>query len=87
MTETSDMWREINAERAERHAEWKKKNLEILRESGIPFTDKGETLLFRQEGKPKVDFYPSTGRWKVKGEFMRGGAKSFLRWYRRQNTG
>lgn len=74
---------------SERHAIWKRENLAYLRGHGAEFTDRGETLLFRRPGKPAVDFYPSTGRWKVvsgprNGTVLRGGAMRFLSWYEKQ---
>ena len=76
-------------DRAERHAIWKRENLAYLRGAGVTFTDRGETLLFRWPSKPAVDFYPSTGRWKVvsgprRGSVLRGGAMRFLTWYTNQ---
>jgi hypothetical protein len=74
-----------------RHAEWKQKNTETLTFSGLDFvaTNGGETFLFREPGKPKVDFYPSTGRWRIVGatrKTFKGGARSFLNWYAKQAT-
>lgn len=44
--------------------------------------------MFRESGKPKVDFYPSSGKWKVAGigggTMMEGGAETFLTWYAKQ---
>jgi len=64
---------------------------EILRESGIPFTivNKGICVIFREEGKPKVDFFLSTGRWRVvagETELYEGGAEGFLEWYSTQGV-
>lgn len=75
--------------RRERHAEWNRQNTLAINESGIPYLDRGETFCFREESKPKVDFYPSTGRWRVVGtrepqKAKSGGARKFLDWYRRQ---
>jgi hypothetical protein len=43
----------------------------------------GESLLFREPGKPKADFYPSTGAWRVAGvaQTFHGGARGFIAWY------
>ena len=74
----------------ERHANWKQKNMEILNASGLKFTvtNNGETICFRESGKPRVDFYPSTGRWRVVGngnsKALSGGAQKFLDWYEKQ---
>ena len=74
--------------RKEMHREQKAANLGVLKESGLKFcsTNNGENLLFREKGKPKVDFYPSTGRWRVaglRGTFNGGGA-AFINWYTEQ---
>lgn len=72
--------------RQEKHADWKASNLERLRASGIPFSERPEACLFREPGRPRVDFYPSTGRWRVVGggRTFRGGAGAFLKWYQKQ---
>jgi hypothetical protein len=67
-----------------KHKDWKEANTKIIEKSGLIFKWAGnETMLFREENKPKVDFYPSTGRWRVpnKKKTYRGGAKSFIKWY------
>jgi len=87
MGDVGDMGRAIREHTREKHAEWHRRNRGRLEKSGIPFTDRGETLLFREEGKPMVDFYPSTGRWRVPNENLKtfsGGAGKFLKWYERQ---
>lgn len=88
MGDMADDFAAMNAHRQERHAEWHRKNMEALNTSGHKFkeTNYGETILFREPGKPKVDFYPSTGRWRVSGmsKTFRGGAEVFLRWYEKQ---
>lgn len=80
----------MKAHRQQKHADWKERNTEILLRSNLTLTIKsgGESILFRESGKPKVDFYPSTGRWRVAGkkETFRGGAESFLRWYAKQKA-
>lgn len=89
--ETTLMWREIRERTQDRHNEWYKSNVAILRNAiqEFPFTDKDTTLLFRIEEYPKVDFYPHTGRWKViekgkKPKMKTGGANAFLVWMRKQ---
>lgn len=80
------LFRIHNKDKQERHKRWHEENREAINVSGIPYKDKGETLLFREVGKPRVDFYPSTGRWRVVGvvRTFRGGAKAFLNWYNKQ---
>ena len=58
-------------------------NTSVLEKSGLVYsvTSNG-TMLFREAGKPRVDFYPSTGRWKkVGGKAKKGGATKFIKWY------
>lgn len=91
MGDMGDDFAAMKAHTQARHAEWKQKNMAVLGESGAIFTvtNHGETLLFRQPGKPKVDFYPSTGRWRIVGATSKtfsGGAQSFLNWYAKQAT-
>lgn len=84
-----DWYSGLRALRQEKHAGWKEKNLAALRASGIPFSERPEACLFREPGRPRVDFYPSTGRWRVVGggRTFRGGAVAFLAWYRKQAEG
>lgn len=81
-------WGEVRTDRQQRHARWKEENLRILRESGLPFTERPEACLFRSATGPRADFYPSTGRWRVPGgkRTFRGGARAFLAWCGRGGT-
>jgi len=85
MSDVGEDYKIMNEMKKKRHARWYKENKNVIDESKIPYVDKGGTLLFRQAGKIKVDFYPSTGRWKynIDGRevVMKGGAKNFLKWY------
>lgn len=89
MGDMADDFAAMRAHRQQQHADWKKKNMEILNGSTLIFTttNNGETLCFREANKPRVDFYPSTGRWRVVGNNAKaqsGGAGRFLNWYREQ---
>ena len=90
MGDMGDDFGAMQAAKQKRHADWKRRNMEILSASGAVFTvtNNGETLLFRMTGFPRADFYPSTGRWRVAGltRTFSGGAQSFLNWYRKQNA-
>lgn len=86
----SDDLRGLRELKQERHADWREENLAVLRKSLVPFAMRDTACLFRQPGKPWVDFYPHTGRWRavgpnlseeLKGRTFSGGAKSFLGWY------
>lgn len=89
MGEQAEYGRIMREHRQGKHQEWNRNNTRIIGASGIPYMDRGETFCFREEGKPKVDFYPSTGRWRVVGtqeqrKAKSGGARKFLNWYGRQ---
>jgi len=89
MGDMGDDFAAMRAHTQAKHAEWKEKNMRILSDSGAIFTvtNNGETLLFRMTGYPKVDFYPSTGRWRIVGGVRKafsGGATAFLTWYKKQ---
>lgn len=92
MGDTADDFAAMKAHTQAKHAEWKERNTETLLRSNLTLTIKsgGEVILFREPGKPKVDFYPSTGRWRVVGNGsqrpLRGGAEAFLNWYAKQSV-
>ena len=88
--ELADHYNAIRASKQERHAAWNTENMAILNDAKdvtYKSSNGGESLLFRQYGMPKVDFYPSTGRWRAAGiqRTFSGGATAFLVWYRKQN--
>ena len=83
MGDLKDDYKAMNDDRKERHAAAYKVNLEILNASGIPFEIQASGCLFREKGKPKVDFFPHTGRWVCLGKVRKGGAERFLEWYRK----
>lgn len=80
-------YRAMKEEKKRRHAEWYATNMQLLEKSGLKYrsVSGGQTLLFREPNKPKIDFYPSTGRWRVAGQrAVSGGAKKFIDWYLNQ---
>ena len=88
MGELFRMHREMRQEQSWERYE---KNLEILEKhrSIVKYKHKSTVCLFRERQKPKVDFYPNTGRWRIVGKedtghVYRGGAQSFLNWYAKQ---
>jgi hypothetical protein len=88
MSETAETFRMMTEEKKKRHARNHKNNMEALRISGFPFTEKDTAVLFRIDGKPKVDFYPHTGRWRICSNPHRtykGGVQSFLQWFGKQH--
>ena len=88
MGDMADDFNAMRSARQSRHAEWKEKNMKALESSGVRYraTNSGETVLFRAPQSPAVDFYPSTGRWRIAGinKTFGGGAEKFLNWYRAQ---
>ena len=86
MSEQTDYFRAIQQHRRDEHANQKQENTTAIANSGLNFrtTNNGECLVFRERGKPQVDFYPSSGRWRDVGPSKRnynGGAEAFLTWY------
>jgi hypothetical protein len=85
----SEMRKAFKELKQKRHKNWKAQNLNMIRNAGIPCDIKEEVVLFRESKKPMIDFYPSTGRWRIVGgrkqsSAISGGAKKFLEWYRKQ---
>lgn len=98
MLKHRQLWREKQPEtKAEQEQAYRKSekqanrdhNRGILEVSGIPFTltNENRCALFREDGKPKVDFYLVSGRWRVvagETKTFEGGAQGFLQWYASQ---
>lgn len=61
-------------------------NKQAIAKSGIFFKEKAGKLLLRESGKPRIDFFPSTGRWRVidHNQTLKGGVEAFLQWYNEQ---
>jgi len=43
--------------------------------------DENRVILFREHDKLKVDYYPSTGKWKYKDRIFKGSIYKFISWY------
>jgi hypothetical protein len=90
MGDQADYGAAMRADRQDRHARWRDENLAVLRASGMKFKERPTSVLFREQGKPRVDFYPHTGRWRVVGVWdsrtYSGGARAFLAWYGKQGA-
>ena len=87
MKEEFEALKELRTERREKRFEENMRILSESKEAGfISYEERndGTVLLFRDKRKPKVDFYPGTGRWKFNNQVMRGGARKFISWYRNQ---
>lgn len=85
--EVTEMWREIHAEEQTKRHERKEKNLAILRETTLPFEyrNQGDVVLVRVAGYPKVDFYPSTNKWKFGERYILGNAYTFVLWLKKRS--
>lgn len=67
--------------------EWTKDmNLLKLNSNGLTYSlsANGDIAIFRQPGKPTVDFYLRKNRWKVRGakKTTFGTVEEFIAWYR-----
>lgn len=88
MGDMKDVFNDMQKAKKERHKEWRSANVARIQESGLAWrwaSRQQVCILFREPGKPKVDFYPYTGRWRSDGKTYRGGAASFLSWYAKQD--
>ena len=91
MSNQVEVFRAIKRDRQERHLNDHKKNMHILNQlllGRYQVKNQGECCIFREIGKPNVDFDPSTGRWRVYGQkrTLRGGGYSFVQWYNRTHS-
>ena len=59
-------------------------NLIVNSKIGCNIINHGQTILFREPGMPRVDFSPSSGKWKTVDGYFEGGAQAFLDWYDKQ---
>jgi hypothetical protein len=88
-----EFFRGVRLAKQQRHRENKDKNTTMLAVAGLVFTiaNNGEVLCFREPNMPKVDFFPSSGKWYVQaatsgkvGTTYHGGAHGFIGWYKKQ---
>jgi hypothetical protein len=81
MSEQTEVFQAMREQRRQQHAEWKYQNTLYLREHGLfgKMSNRGECISFTRP--IKVDFYPSTGRWRHQGKTAGGGAEKFVTWY------
>lgn len=88
MGDMSDNFHDMRELRKKRHEEWERINLPIIEKCEFKSeVSANGTIMFRIEGKPYADFYPTTGRWQVckTHVVMTGGAEAFLKWFRESN--
>ena len=66
-------------------------NLTALRASGLKFIEviSGDVAVFKERGKPTVEFYTRRSRWKVRGQRLThfGSAVEFAAWLKKFREG
>ena len=65
-------------------------NLTALRASGLKFTEanNSDMAVFKERGKPTVEFYTRRTRWKVRGQRLThfGSTGDFIDWLKKFRT-
>jgi len=87
MGDMAEDFKFMREQKRKQHADWYKQNMAILERSRLEkeIKNRGETVIIRARlGKPQVDFFPSTGRWRARGKTFSGGAKAMIKWYNKQ---
>lgn len=86
VNEETRYWRLLRKRRQQNHQEWAAANLAVLQMSGLTYTVRPDALIFREPGKPRVNFFLTTGRWYdiEANKTFRGGATKFVEWYAKQ---
>ena len=81
MKEEFEALKELRTERREKRFEENMRILSESKEAGfISYEERndGTVLLFRDKRKPKVDFYPGTGRWKFNNQVRERSKKVYI---------
>lgn len=86
MSDNADVYYALRENQRSTKAMRRSVNLDILSNSGRKFEVSTYMALFREPGKPIVDFYLTTNKWVSGGVTYRGDALAFLRWYSRQRV-
>lgn len=61
-------WRAIRAQRAEKRSDNREASARMLTEAGIAYTTANDGVhLIVRNGRFVVDFWPGTGKWRVRG--------------------
>lgn len=77
----------MTAARKHRHMIWHLWNMRKIRRKmagRFHVANDGECIMFREPGFPKVDFYPSTGRYRSGNKTRGGHFDEFYKWYSAQ---
>lgn len=78
------VFRAMTRMKKEAHLRAKETNTKYLKEKAtgrFSEANYGECLMFREPGYPKIDYYPSTGRWRDGNKTHRGCVEAFWNWY------
>ncbi len=80
INETTEMWRDIHQEQAEKRRLRKDVNLSILRATTIPFEYRngGDVVMLRNRAYPSLDFWPSTNKWLIGSKYGLGDATALV---------
>lgn len=92
MGDMGDMYREWDAAKKEKKQRREQRNREIIEvwlqknpaaHRYVHYYING-TFQFHLLGKPKIDFYPTTNKWRKGKVIYYGDAAKFLEWYEKQ---
>ena len=87
MGDMRKMFDELREDRRDRRSDRRYENMATLRSSGLNWKSDAAGECFMLRGGPiDVDFYPSSGRWRSKGDnkTKSGGAAAMLAWLERR---
>jgi hypothetical protein len=81
--ETTEMWREFHKEADKRKLNYYELAKKILIKTNYKYEIKegNRTILFREDDNLKVDYFPSTGKWKFNNRMFKGNIANFISWY------
>ena len=86
MGDMGEVFRDMRSIKKEHKVKQLEKNKHFIDQNGLEYhlVNYGTTMLFREPGKPKVDYYPSTNKWKCGIKFYHGNVVDFVEWYEGQ---
>ena len=81
-----ELWKIMRERSREKRNSNKEQSTNLLVKNEIPFECKNNGNHLIIESNPKIDFYPSTGLWRVRGENKNHrGVRSLLKYLRQMN--
>ena len=82
--EESEIWRDFRKAKQEKRYNNLIQSTELLKANNVDFESKNFGIHLVINNTPKIYFYPSTGRWTIRGGATRRGVKSLLKYIERQ---